>query len=56
MELAGDEMRSLTLKVESIGHALDHRPDEGVDGQGVVSVSAWLMSAFKKAFWRWIRP
>ncbi len=50
------EMRSLTVKVESMVTPWTTDPMKALMVSGLYLVSAWLISAFKKAFWRWMRP
>ena len=48
--------RSLTAKVESMVTPWTTEPMKALRVSGLYLVSAWLISAFRKAFWRWIRP
>ena len=50
------EISSLTVNVESMVTPWTTDPMKALRVSGLYLVSAWLMSAFKKAFWRWIRP
>ena len=44
------------VKVESMVTPWTTEPMKALRVSGLYCFSAWLMSAFRKAFWRWIRP
>ncbi len=50
------EMRSLTVKVLSTVTPWTTDPTKALRVRGLYLVSAWLITAFRKAFWRWMRP
>ena len=50
------EIRSLTENVESTVTPCTTDPTNAFRVRGLYLVSAWLITAFKKAFCRWIRP
>ena len=51
-----NEMRSLTVNVESTVTPWTTEPTKAFSVRGLYLVSAWLITARRKAFWRWIRP
>ena len=50
------EVRSATVKVLSMVIPWTTEPMKAFRVSGLYLVSDWLMSAFRKAFCRWIRP
>ena len=50
------ETSSATVKVESMVTPWTTEPMKALRVSGLYCFSAWLIRAFRKAFWRWIRP
>ena len=50
------ETSSEIVNVESMVTPWTTEPMKALRVSGLYCFSAWLISAFRKAFWRWMRP
>ncbi len=50
------ETSSLMVNVESMVTPWTTEPMKALIVRGLYCFSAWLMRAFRNAFWRWMRP